>query len=384
MSPETIPGWKDRILFTPGPLTTSRTVKQAMLRDVGSRDTEFINIVADIRRRLVECAGATTQDYTTIPIQGSGTFGVEGVISSVVPPDGKLLLVANGAYGKRLVQIARVHRIAHNVIEVPENQSPDPSSVESALLEDPSITTLAMVHCETTTGMINPVEAVGSISQKHGKRMIVDAMSSFGAVPLNVPAAGIDYIVSSANKCIEGVPGFSFAVCRKSSLEETPGWARTLSLDLYAQWQGLEKTGQFRFTPATHSMLAFHQALLELEMEGGVPARAERYRRNHAVLLMGMIQLGFKPYLPPHQQGHIITSFRSPSHPRYDFEIFYRSLQDRGYVIYPGKVSDADCFRIGHIGRIFESDTRDLLAAIRDVMAEMKMTLVPPASENND
>jgi 2-aminoethylphosphonate-pyruvate transaminase len=372
-----LPGWKDRILFTPGPLTTSQTVKQAMLRDLGSRDSAFIHLVGEIRRRLVELAGAPTSEYTAVPIQGSGTFGVEAVISSVVPPDGKILVAVNGAYGKRLVQMVRVHRLPHTVVEVPENQAPNPSAIKQALLDDPAITTIAIVHCETTTGMINPIEEVGVITRALQKRLIVDAMSSFGAVPIDVPGIGIDYIVSSANKCIEGVPGFSFAVCRKAALEETKGWARTLSLDLYAQWQGLETTKQFRFTPPTHAMLAFHQALIELEWEGGIAARAERYRRNHDLLLAGMTELGFEPYLPPSQQGYIITSFRSPDHPAYDFETFYRLLNDRGYVIYPGKVSDADCFRIGHIGRIFESDTRDLLAAIADAMKSMKLILPP-------
>jgi 2-aminoethylphosphonate-pyruvate transaminase len=372
-----LPGWKDRILFTPGPLTTSQTVKQAMLRDLGSRDTTFIGVVAEIRRRLVELANASTSDYTTVPIQGSGTFGVEAVVSSVVPPKGKILIVTNGAYGKRLVQMVQAHRIDHVVVEFPEHQKPDVAQIEARLMGEPDITTLAMVHCETTTGMINPIEQVGALTQRLAKRFIVDAMSSFGAVPIDVPGAGIDYIVSSANKCIEGVPGFSFAVCRRTALEETKGWARTLSLDLYAQWQGLETTKQFRFTPPTHAMLAFHQALHELEAEGGITARARRYSRNHDVLLAGMTKLGFEPYLPPHQQGYIITSFRSPAHPRYDFETFYRLLNDRGYVIYPGKVSDADCFRIGHIGRILESDVRDLLSAIRDVMEEMKLELSP-------
>jgi 2-aminoethylphosphonate-pyruvate transaminase len=376
MPDRSLPGWKDRILFTPGPLTTSQTVKQAMLRDLGSRDTAFIGLVGDIRDRLVILAGASTSDYTTVPIQGSGTFGVEAVISSAVPPAGKILVVVNGAYGKRIVQMVKVHRIEHLVYEVPENQSPSPAEIEKIVSADPAITTIAIVHCETTTGMINPIEAVGAIARTHGKRLIVDAMSSFGAVPINVPGIGIDYIVSSANKCIEGVPGFSFAVCRLAALKETKGWSRTLSLDLFAQWQGLETTKQFRFTPPTHAMLAFHQALLELEMEGGIAARAARYRQNHDILLTGMTRLGFEPYLPPDQQGYIITSFRSPTHPRYDFETFYRLLNDRGYVIYPGKVSDADCFRIGHIGRILESDVRDLLAAIDDVMEEMKLDLL--------
>jgi 2-aminoethylphosphonate-pyruvate transaminase len=346
-----------------------------MLRDWGSRDAAFIELVKDVRQRLVAIAGADSADYTAVPIQGSGTFGVESVLSSVVPPDGKLLVVANGAYGKRLAQIAKAQKIAHEVLEYPEENRVSPDDVARRLSADPQLSTVAVVHCETTTGLFNPVEAIGEVVHKAGKRYVVDAMSSFGAVPLNVPAAHIDYIVSSANKCIEGVPGFSFAVCRLSALAETQHWARSLCLDLFAQWKGLESTGQFRFTPPTHALLAFHQALLELEAEGGVAGRAKRYQENYRTLVRGMRELGFIEFLPPDDQGYIITSFRSPTHPRYDFETFYRLLSDRGYVIYPGKVSNADCFRVGNIGRIFRSDVADLLGAIRSVLAEMNIDL---------
>lgn len=370
-----ISGWKDKVLFTPGPLTTSQTVKQAMLRDWGSRDRAFIELVADVRQRLVILSKASLKEYTTVLMQGSGTFGVEAVLSSVIPPVGRILLVTNGAYGQRLVQMAKVLKLDHAILSYPEDQTIPPSDVEKNLSADPSIVAVAMVHCETTTGMINPVEEVGTIVHKHGKRFVVDAMSSFGAVPLDVPGAHIDYIVSSANKCIEGVPGFSFVVCQLAALKETEGWARSLSLDLFSQWKGLEASGQFRFTPPTHALLAFHQALKELEEEGGVAARGERYRRNYQVLVEGMRKIGFVEYLPSDQQGYIITSFRSPMHRNYDFEKFYSLLNDRGYVIYPGKVSNADCFRIGNIGRIFESDVLGLLAAIREVLDEMKVSL---------
>ena len=370
-----ISGWKDKVLFTPGPLTTSQTVKQAMLRDWGSRDKAFIDLVADIRQRLVVLARASLKEYTAVLMQGSGTFGVEAVLSSTIPHGGKILLITNGAYGQRLVQMAKVLRIDHTVLNYPEDQTIKPEDVEKALTSDAAIVSVAVVHCETTTGMVNPVEAIGEIVHRHGKRFIVDAMSSFGAIPLDVPGAHIDYIISSANKCIEGVPGFSFAICRQLALKETEGWARSLSLDLFSQWKGLEASGQFRFTPPTHALLAFHQALTELEEEGGVAARGHRYKQNYEILVAGMRKLGFVEYLPPEQQGYIITSFRSPTHPHYDFEKFYSLLNDRGYVIYPGKVSNADCFRIGNIGRIFDSDVRGLLAAIREVLAEMNVSL---------
>lgn len=365
-----VPAWKDKVLFTPGPLTTAPTVKQAMLRDLGSRDFAFIGAVRDIRRRLVALAGPGAPDYEAIPMQGSGTFSVEAVFSSVVPRDGKVLLLVNGAYGKRMAQMCKVLGIATEVLEFPEDQWPDLARVEAALAAG-GITDVAIVHCETTTGLINPVAEAGALAARFGARYFVDAMSSFGAVPLDLAAAKVDYLVSSANKCIEGVPGFGFVLARRAALLETEGRARSLSLDILAQWKGLEKDGQFRFTPPTHALLAFHQALLELEAEGGAEGRAARYRANYATLVNGMRALGFTEYLPVEKQGYIITSFRYPVHPNWDFEAFYKALNERGYVIYPGKVSNADCFRIGNIGRIFESDVHDLLGAIAGVKAEM-------------
>lgn len=371
----TISGWKDKVLFTPGPLTTSRTVKQAMLRDLGSRDFEFIELVKDIRCKLVELGQATSAEYTTVLMQGSGTFGLEAVISSTVPPDGKLMVIVNGAYGKRLAKMASVLKIETLTLECPENATPDLEQVEAALSDDPRITNVAVVHCETTTGIINPIREIGEIVGKAGATYFVDAMSSYGAVPVNLGECGIDYLVSSANKCIEGVPGFSFILARISSLEKTAGYARTLSLDLLEQYRGLEKNGQFRFTPPTHALIAFRQALAELEAEGGVAGRGGRYRRNYETLIEGMRRLGFKEYLPREDQGYIITSFLYPEDENFRFEEFYERLNARDYVIYPGKVSDADCFRIGNIGRISEPDVRALLAAVQETITEMNVEL---------
>ena len=364
-------GSKDKLLFTPGPLTTSMTVKQAMLQDVGSRDFDFIDLVKEIRSRLLEIGGVGDDGYEAIIMQGSGTFTLEAVVSSSVPPVGKLLVIINGAYGRRIAQIAKIHNIQTTTLEFPENRLPDLVQIEKALETDAAITNVAVIHCETTTGLMNPVQDIGRIVQGFSRRLFVDAMSSFGAVPIDLAEWGIDYLVSSANKCIEGVPGFGFALVRRDALMQTEGNARSLSLDLLSQWKGLEQNGQFRFTPPTHALLAFRQALLELEAEGGVAGRAARYRANYETLIAGMRAMGFQEYLEREDQGYIITSFRYPPHPNFDFDEFYKRLNDRGYVIYPGKVSQADCFRIGTIGRIFESDVNDLLAALREVVAEM-------------
>lgn len=366
------PTARDKLLFTPGPLTTSASVKQAMLRDLGSRDQEFILVVSEVRRRLLEIAGVSkTLGYEAIPMQGGGTFGLESVVSSTIPPDGALLVIANGRYGERIARIARIHEIPTEVMSFPERDLPRPEEIDRFLAEHPEVTSVAVVHCETTTGILNPVARIGEVAAKCGKTYFVDSMSAFGAIPLDLEASGVDYLISSANKCIEGVPGVSFVICRRDALEKTEGWARTLSLDLLDQWRGLERNGQFRFTPPTQVLLALLRALAELEEEGGVAGRADRYRRNFETLVRGMREIGFEEYLAPERQGYIITSFRYPTDPRFEFDEFHRRLADRGMIIYPGKVSDAACFRIGTVGRLFEADILRLLSAIREVLGEM-------------
>lgn len=368
---------RDKILFTPGPLTTSPTVKQAMLKDLGSRDAEFISIVRDIRDRLLDVAGFSAPEHECILMQGSGTFSIEAVVGSTVPPEGKFLILVNGAYGRRIAQMARVLRISHAVLEYPEDTPTDAVTVEHALRADPSITNIAMIHSETTSGLVNDIGAVGELARRYDKRFLVDAMSSFGGIVTDWRAANADYIVSSANKCIEGVPGFGFIIARRVALLETEGWARSLALDLYSQWKGLAGEGQFRFTPPTHSLLAFRQALAELELEGGVQARAARYFINYETLTKGMRALGFQEYLGRKVQGHIIVSYYYPDDPHFKFDEFYTRLNDKGYVIYPGKVGNAKCFRIGCIGRLFPDDMRGLIAAIKGTLQEMKIEMLP-------
>ena len=360
----------DKPLFTPGPLTTSHAVKEAMLRDFGSRDTEFIDIVAGIRRDLLELAGLSQElGWEAILMQGSGTFAIESVISSITPPDGKWLVVVNGAYGDRIMKILQRYGIDADEIRSDENELPDLDAISNAL-SGGSFSHLAAVHCETTSGIINPVNEIGSLAKEHGCIYFLDSMSAFGGIEFNVEKSGIDFLVSSANKCIEGVPGFGFVICCRDALEDTRGYARTISLDILSQWEGLEKSGQFRFTPPTHVLIAFAKALDELREEGGIVARSKRYKVNHTACLKGMRALGFKEYVPESLQGHIITSFLYPKD-SFDFEKFYDLLNDKGFVIYPGKITKADCFRIGHIGHIFEKDTKSLVNAISEVMEEL-------------
>ncbi|HJT80727.1 MAG TPA: 2-aminoethylphosphonate--pyruvate transaminase [Chthoniobacterales bacterium] len=368
---------KDSRLFTPGPLTTSATVKAAMQRDIGSREAEFIELVGNIRTELLRIAGVSKEaGYEAIPMQGSGTFAIESVLSSVVPPNGHLLILANGAYGERMLQIAERWKIPATIRRWPENESPDIETVRGLLEQNPRPTHVAIVHLETTTGILNPIDSIGRLVHQNGCGFIVDAMSSFGGVAIDLGNLGADYLISSPNKCLEGVPGFAFVIARRAALQACTGFARSVSLDLLAQWKGLEGNGQFRFTPPTHALLAFAQALSELREEGGVIARAQRYRANHAALIAGMRKLGFREFLPPEKQSCVITSFHYPDDNAFDFEAFYRRLADKGMIIYPGKVSQTNCFRIGTIGRISVKDVQALVVAIDDVLRDLGLVKI--------
>ena len=373
------PAARDKLLFTPGPLTTSARVKEAMLHDAGSWHFEFNALVAQIRERLLGLAGVSrAKGYEVVLLQGSGTFGVEAVFQTCVPLTGKVAVLSNGAYGERMMQMLQHAHIPHVVLRTSEDTPANPQALEALLAKDASISHVAAVHCETTTGILNPIAELGRVTRQHARCYIVDAMSSFGALPLDFEDAGIDYLISSANKCIEGVPGFSFVICRRQALLACEGIARSLSLDLLGQFKSFEKNGQFRYTPPTHSILAFARALDELEAEGGPPARCARYTRNQETLVTGMKALGFQPYLDPAVQSCIITSFLFPSDPEFTFDAFYRRLSDKGFIIYPGKISQADTFRIGSIGRIFETDIQSLLAAVQQTINELGILVETP------
>ena len=360
----------DPFLLTPGPLTTSRSVKAAMVHDWGSRDAGFLAINKAVLQRLPEIAKGG-EHYVTVPVQGSGTFAVEAMLTSFVPPKGRVLVLVNGAYGhraKRILEIARRRTLVH---ETPEDTVPDLEKVERILRRTPSITHIFAVHCETTSGILNPIDEIGALADAHGKSFLLDSMSAFGALPLDVRRAHVDAVAASSNKCIEGVPGLGFVICRREALVATKGQATTLVLDLHDQWANFEKTGQYRFTPPIHVIVAFHQALREFAAEGGVEGRGRRYRENCRVLVSGMRALGFRTLLPDHLQAPIIVTFHMPTHPRFVFQRFYDGLKERGYVIYPGKLTVADSFRIGCIGRIGKKEIGGVIAAVREVLDDM-------------
>lgn len=356
------------VLLTPGPLTTSASVKTAMLKDWCTWDDDYNNIVQDVRRQLVTLA-TSAEGYTSVLMQGSGTASVESVIGSAISKDGKLAVLTNGVYGNRIVEIAEYLNIPVVAIDSGETGASNTKKLEAVLASDPAITHVAVVHCETTTGMLNPIAEVGKIVKAHNKVFIVDAMSSFAGVEMDVAALDIDFLVSSANKCIQGVPGFGFVIAKTSCMQEIKGIARSLSLDLYDQWKCMEdNNGKWRFTSPTHVVKAFAQALVELTEEGGIAKRAIRYSTSQKTLVAGMKTLGFKTLLDESNHSPIITSFYSPVHPDYSFQQFYDALKVKGFVIYPGKVSNADCFRIGNIGDVFPEDMTRLIVAINESM----------------
>ncbi len=370
---------RDPWLLTPGPLTTSLSVKQAMLHDFGSRDHEFIAINARVRQKLVSIAGGG-DDFVCVPMQGSGTFAIEAALGTLLPSSGKALILINGAYGRRMAKICDYYRRAYEVMEWPEDTPNDPEALDQRLGADPSLSHVLMVHCETTSGILNPLERIADVTARHRRRLVIDAMSAFGAIELDAEKTPFDAVVASSNKCFEGVPGMGFVIVRRELLEQCKDNAPSLSLDLYDQWKSMEANAQWRFTPPTHCIVAFDQAIREHEDEGGVAGRGARYRRNCEILVDGMRELGFKTLLPDALQAPIIVTFHMPADPAFDFKVFYDALNTKGYVIYPGKLTVADSFRIGCIGRLGEKEMNGALAAIRETLKEMGVSRCAPKS----
>lgn len=361
---------KNYKLLTPGPLTTTDTVKKEMMFDHCTWDDDYKQITQEIRSELLKLAHVAEDEYTVVLMQGSGTFGVESVLTSVIGENEKLLIAANGAYGKRMASIAERAKIEYVLYEEDFDKVPCADKIAAYLDEDPAITHVSMVHSETTSGILNDIESVAKVVKERGKTFIVDAMSSFGGVDIEVGNLGIDFLISSANKCIQGVPGFSFIICRRDKLMESKGKARSLSLDLYDQWETMEKDGKWRFTSPTHVVLAFRQALKELDQEGGIAKRQARYEENNRILIENLESLGIKTYVSKEVQGPIITTFYYPENHHFSFEEMYQYIKERGYAIYPGKVTDADTFRIGNIGEIYPEDIVKVTATISEFIKE--------------
>ncbi|NQV84868.1 MAG: 2-aminoethylphosphonate--pyruvate transaminase [Rhodospirillales bacterium] len=370
---------QDPWLLTPGPLTTSMQTKQAMLHDWGSRDAVFIATNRRMLDRLVAIAGAE-ETHVCVPVQGSGTFAVEATLGTMIPRDGKALVLINGAYGTRMAKILEYAGRAFVTMETPEDTPPGLDEIDAVLKADTDISHVVAVYCETTSGILNPIAEIARITAEHGRGLIIDAMSAFGALPLNAAEVPFDAMMASSNKCLEGVPGMGFAILRRGALEGCQGNAHALSLDLYEQWTAMEANGQWRFTPPTHVICAFDAALDQFDAEGGQPGRFARYTANCRIIVDGMRALGFKTLLPDNMQAPIIITFKMPIDPAFDFQTFYDALGKRGFLIYPGKLTVAPSFRIGCIGHLGETEMRGALEAIKVTLAEMGVTNGAPAT----
>ena len=358
-------------LLTPGPLTTTATVKQEMLFDRCTWDDEYKQMTQKIRGQLLSIAGVSPAEYTAILLQGSGSFGVEAVLATALGAQDKCLIVTNGAYGDRMVAMANRMNLPHSVYSTPCERPPAAAEVKALLAQDPTLTHVAMVHCETTTGILNPLAEIAAIAKAQGKTLIVDAMSSFGGIDIPMGQLGIDFLVSSANKCIQGVPGFCFVLANRYKLLGCEGQARSLCLDLFDQWKEMERDGKWRFTSPTHVVAAFSRALDELADEGGVPVRSARYRANNRLLRESLEDLGFSAFVAENLQSPIITTFLFPQMD-FDFTDFYDYVKARGFVLYPGKLTEIDSFRIGNIGEIYAEDIQKLIQIITGYMRGQK------------
>ncbi|MCC6867774.1 MAG: 2-aminoethylphosphonate--pyruvate transaminase [Burkholderiales bacterium] len=370
---------RDPILLTPGPLTTSLATKTAMLRDWGSWDAAFNAVTARVRRHLTEIIHAE-ETHVCVPLQGSGTFSVEAAINTLVPRDGHVLVLVNGAYGKRMVKLTQMMGRRASVFETADEVPTTAADVDRLLTADPSITHVGLIHCETSTGIENPLQAIAAAVARHGKSLIVDAMSSFGALPIDARTTPFDALIAASGKCIEGPPGMGFVFVRRSVLERCEGRCTSLALDLHDQWVYMEKTTQWRFTPPTHVVVALDAALTQYRAEGGQPARLARYAANCQALLAGMRALGFRSFLPTAIQAPIIVTFHAPADARYSFKAFYESVRDKGFVLYPGKLTQVETFRVGCIGAITATEIRHAVNAVADTLAEMGIRSVAAAS----
>lgn len=354
-------------LLTPGPLTTTRTVKEEMIFDRCTWDQDYKDITQKVRSNLLELANATKEEYSVVLMQGSGTFAVESVMTTAISANDKVLIVTNGAYGERVVKMAQYIGLNYREYSVEYSEYPNEAEIRNILEEDQAITHMFMVHCETTTGILNPLEMVSKVAKEYEKTLIIDAMSSFGGLEINVPELGIDFLISSANKCIQGVPGFGFVIAKIEKLLTCEGNARSLSLDLFDQWKLMDKEGKWRYTSPTHVVAAFSKALDELKEEGGISARFTRYHNNNRILRERLKKIGIHAYITAEKQSPIITTFLFPNE-QFNFGDFYEYVKERGYVLYPGKLTEIDTFRIGNIGEIYEEDIHQLCNIIEEYM----------------
>jgi 2-aminoethylphosphonate-pyruvate transaminase len=369
---------REAILLTPGPLTTTLRTKVAMLRDWGSWDSDFIAVTARVRRSLLDIISGH-ETHTVVPLQGSGTFSVEAAVATVVPRQGHVLVLDNGAYCKRAAKLTGLMGRKTTVVAFDESEAVSPQALDEMLTADPSITHVVMIHCETGAGVHNPLQAVADVCARHGRGLIVDAMSSFAALEIDARKVRFDALIAASGKCLEGVPGMGFVFLRKDILDGCAGNSQSLAMDLHDQYVYMEKTGQWRFTPPTHVLVALDEAIAQFREEGGQSARLARYVKNYQTLVQGMAELGFKPYLDPAIQAPIIVTFHAPADARYDFRRFYEAAKRHGFILYPGKLTQIETFRVGCIGAIDSVQMQQAVHAVALALKELGIASAAPA-----
>ena len=369
----------DPILLTPGPLTTTLQTKEAQLRDYGSRDIAFIDMTANLVTQLNAIVHGGS-DHVCVLMQGSGTFSVEAALGTLIPRNGHALICVNGEYGKRIAKICSIIQRRHKILQTAEDQPTTAAMIDAALAADPSLTHVSIVHCETSTGILNPLDEIAAVVARHQRGLFIDAMSSFGAIDIDARKIRFDGLVAASGKCLESVPGMGFAILRKAALEQCKGNCHSLSLDLYDQWQAYQRTKQWRFTPPTTVVAALAEALKQFQAQGGVAGRGARYRSNCEILIKGMEKLGFVSFLPRAIQAPIITTWHAPDDPHYNFNTFYDKVRERGFTLYPGKLTEVETFRVGCIGAIGETEMKDAVNAIGAIVKDMGISRLKPAA----
>ena len=371
------------LLLIPGPVSTSAAVKAAMAQDFAPWDGSFRPLYAEVRERVLALAGVGEDSHTVLPLQGCGHFAMEAAIRSLVPPHdgGKLLIPVTGSYAVRMARLAR--EAGRHVVElpIPAGLPADPQAVAARLAADAAITHVGQVYSETSTGLVHPVAAVGEAVRAAGRHMIVDAVSAFGALPLDLAAQPeIAAVVFTSNKCLEGMPGLSFTVARRERLAQAivaGSWSFDLAdIDRHASGHGY---GSFRFTPPAQVLAAFLVALREHAAEGGRPARLARYAANAAALYDGMLAIGLRPYLRRELQGPIVLNVHAPDDPAWSLQDFVDGCNRRGFVISNFYDTAAPSFRVGCIGGVAPDDMRRFVAAVHDTLHAMGVRHRAPA-----
>ncbi|MGH7067700.1 MAG: 2-aminoethylphosphonate--pyruvate transaminase [Acetobacteraceae bacterium] len=354
-------------LLIPGPVTTRPEVRAALTRDFAPWDLDFHPLYAGVRARLLPIAGVGPETHACLPLQGSGHFVVEAALRTFVPHGGKVLVPMTGGYAVRLARLAR--ESGHEVLQLPmgERERIDPVAVAAKLAQDPEISHLAFVYNETSSGIVHDAQAVSAVARGHGRRVIIDAVSAFGALPLDLSTMPeVDAALFTANKCLEGIPGLAFAISPRERLAGRVGEAQSWCLDLADIYVHAERngTGSFRFTPPAQVLNALSVALDLFAAEGGREHRLARYQANLRTFADGIRAIGLSPYLPRALQGPVVFNVHAPDDPRWDLQSFVDRVKERGFVISNFFDTANPSFRVGLIGALGPEDYREAVAAI--------------------